>query len=137
MTPHTHGGTDAPECTTCSDMQPKEKKMTLKIEQAERKPFLVDYVLVTEENMEEAAKWCGGRIRTSRHDNVSVRYIKVEVTRPANPRQTKALAGDRILHTSSGFRVYMDIPFQKSFREPEVHANLEEIIEVAPEEASV
>jgi len=100
--------------------------MTLEIEKAERLPFLVDYVVVTPENIEEAAEWCKGTIRTRRDDDA--KYIKIDVTRPANARQTQAFAGDYILHTITGFRIYGKVAFEKSFRHPVVYteANAED-----------
>lgn len=103
--------------------------MTLKIEQYTRKPFPVDAVQVTEENLNEVAKWCGGDIHTStktlRNDageetgKIKLPFIKVDVHRPLNDRQTKAFVGDWVLKSDSGFKVYtlkaFDNSFQKKF----------------------
>lgn len=77
-----------------------------------RKPFYVDAVEVTAENMEEAAAWCGGRIWQS--DNGD-KYIKVHVHRPLNERQTKAFVGDHILKHDKAFKVYTPKAFENSF----------------------
>lgn len=78
-----------------------------------RKPFEVEAVLVTEENMTKAAAWCEGDIRETTE---GVKYIKVQVYRPANVRQTRAFAGDWILQSGKDyFKVFMQKPFESSF----------------------
>lgn len=93
-----------------SDMQPKKYV---------RKPFEVNAVQVTEENFEEVAVWCGGTIVTTRSPQddkaAGERYIKVEVSRPLNERQTKAYVGDWLLEAARGFKVYTDGPFARNF----------------------
>lgn len=104
--------------------------MKLKIEKFERISFPVSVVMVTEANMAQAAKWCGGTIRhmtkTVRGENgeserVKVRYIKVDVHNPLNDRQTKAFADDRILESEAGFKVYTERAFEKAFRPIATH----------------
>ena len=93
-----------------------------------RQPFYVDAVQVTSANMEAVAKWCNGDVRTSSKPDRDVqnaleggtghtpeRYIKVRVQRPANDRQTQAFVGDWILYAGTGYKVYTDRAFQKSF----------------------
>lgn len=99
--------------------------MTLKIEKYTRKPFPVDAVQVTEDNLSEVALWCGGDIHTStktlRDDQgvetgkIKLPYIKVDVHRPLNDRQTKAFVGDWVLKSESGFKVYTLKAFDGSF----------------------
>ena len=103
--------------------------MTLKIENYTRKPFPVEAVQVTEENLNEVAKWCGGDIHTSTKtlrnaageetSKIKRPFIKVDVHRPLNDRQTKAFVGDWVLKSESGFKVYtlkaFDNSFQKKF----------------------
>lgn len=99
--------------------------MTLKIEKYIRKPFLVDAVQVTEENIHDVAKWCGGdvlsTVKTLRDENNKVigktdaNYVKVGVHRPLNERQTKAFAGDWVLKSESGLKVYTINAFDSSF----------------------
>lgn len=104
--------------------------MTLVIENYTRRPFPVEVVEVTEENLAEAARWCGGEIHTStktvRDDNnveiekIKVPYIKVDVYKPLNLRHTKAFVGDRILKSDSGFKVYNAKAFAGGFEKDEV-----------------
>lgn len=87
----------------------------------QRKTFVVDAVQVTEENMEEVAKWCRGTIETTDskiaeglHQEPQ-RYIKVNVLNPYNPRQTQAFVDDWVLYARDNFKVYMDKGFNKTF----------------------
>jgi hypothetical protein len=81
------------------------------VEQFLRRPYPVEAVLVTEENMAAVAKWCQGDIRNT----TDGKYIKVRVHRPLNERQTKAFPGDRILYAGTGYKVYTPNAFDKSF----------------------
>lgn len=77
-----------------------------------RKPFYVDAVRVSEENIEEVAAWCQGEVLTDAEEG---RYIKVRVHRPQTDRQTKAFIGDWVLYSGTGFKVYTPKAFDKSF----------------------
>jgi glutamine amidotransferase PdxT len=85
-----------------------------------RRPFIVQAVEVSEENMAQVAAWCGGEVRTSdeskdgEEPNLQ-KYIKVNVKRPLNERQTKAYFGDWVLSAGSGFKVYTPKAFTTSF----------------------
>lgn len=86
-----------------------------------RKPFEVQAVQVTEENFEAVAAWCDGTIVTTRAPKESggpseeKRYIKVNVSRPLNERQTQAYVGDWLLEAEKGLKVYADGPFTRNF----------------------
>jgi len=82
-----------------------------------RKPFFVDAVRVTSENMERVAEWCQGDVNTIQHDSGEEKYVKVRVHRPMNDRQTQAFVGDWILYAGTGFKVYTPKAFEKSFEE--------------------
>lgn len=75
-------------------------------------PLFVDAVQVTDENMADAAVWCEGTCTTN---DEKIPYIKVDVIRPLRTRQTMAFAGDWILRTGTGFKVYTNNAFRKSF----------------------
>lgn len=100
--------------------------MTLKIEKYTRKPFPVEAVQVTEDNLSEVAQWCGGDIHTStktlRDDQgvetgkIKLQFVKVDVHRPLNDRHTKAFVGDWVLKSESGFKVYALKAFENSFQ---------------------
>lgn len=79
-----------------------------------RKPFEVDAVQVTTENINDVAKWCQGEVRT---DSDGKEFIKVRVMRVIDERQTQAYVGDWVLYAGTGYKVYTPKAFQKSFVE--------------------
>lgn len=100
--------------------------MSIKTEGYSRKPFHVDAVQVTAENLEEVAAWCAGEIRTSKKtirneetneivERKEIPFIKVDVHRPLNDRQTKAYPGDWVLLSDAGFKVYTQKAFENAF----------------------
>lgn len=99
--------------------------MSIKTEGYSRKPFHVDAVQITVENMEEAAAWCAGEVRTGKKvvrdddnniiERKEVSFVKVDVHRPLNDRQTKAYLGDWVLLSDAGFKVYTERAFEKAF----------------------
>lgn len=99
--------------------------MGLKIEKYVRKPFAVEAVEVTKDNIREVAKWCGGRVQRHRRRDYGYRegydeYVKVEVRKPLNERQTRAYYGDWVLaaeqNEGSSFKVYTKQAFEGSFQ---------------------
>ena len=100
---------------------PKAKIQTTTFQ---RRPFEVEGVQVTEENFEDIAAWCNGKIVTVQETQTSMplgvedkRYIQVDVSRPLTKRQSEAHVGDWILYASKGFKVYGNRPFEKNFVE--------------------
>lgn len=89
----------------------------LELRKFARKPFFVDAVRVTSENMERVAEWCQGDVNTINTDNGEEKYVKVRVHRPLTDRQTQAFVGDWILYAGTGFKVYTPKAFEKSFEE--------------------
>ena len=91
--------------------------MTVQTTTYQKNPFRVEAVQVTAENMEAVAAWCGGQINTifDRAKNTQKFYIQVDVVRPWSKRQTRGYVGDWILQAGSGFKVYQDAGFRKSF----------------------
>lgn len=83
--------------------------------QFQRKPFLVDAVRITAENLEDVAEWCKGEIREKTGRFGKVRYVKVFVNRPLGENQTEGHFGDWMLYTVSGFKIYKDHAFKKCF----------------------
>lgn len=79
-----------------------------------RKPFLVDAVLVTAGNIAEVARWCKGEVLID-DSNTRRKYIKVQVVRPLNERQTMAFVGDWVLYAGTGFKVYSSKAFAQVF----------------------
>lgn len=92
----------------------------LKIEEFERLPFTIQAIEVTNENIKQVAKWCGGQVRTTGKRGIQ-KYIKVDVKRALNERQTMAYIGDWVLKAGSGFKVYTPKAFSESFRKKVEH----------------
>lgn len=83
-----------------------------------RKSFEVEAVQVTAQNLQEAAKWCGGDVRFENNNlDIDSAYIKVKVRRPLSEKQTRAAVGDWILLSESGYKVYTSRAFESSFVE--------------------
>lgn len=83
-----------------------------------RKPFFVDVVLVTAENMREVADWCGGKVLDKpnpRNKSQMIEYIKVDVERPLTEKQTMAYVGNYVLRAGRGFKVYTKSGLDKTF----------------------
>lgn len=78
-----------------------------------RKPFEVTAVQVTGGNMAAIAEWTDGHIL----EKEGRPYVKVSVTRPLNERQTRAYVGDWVLKAGTGFKVYTNQAFHKTFEE--------------------
>jgi hypothetical protein len=89
--------------------------MSLLIEQYTRKPFTIDAVQVTLDNMEEVAKWAGGEIVVEKRGERLIQFIKIDVNRPLNDRQTKAFVEDWVLRAGSGFKCYSKKAFPACF----------------------
>lgn len=87
----------------------------LDVKKARRKTFEVDVVEVTDDNIKEVAKWCGGDVRTYVKDGIESQYVKVRVYRPMNERQTMAFVGDRVLYAGTGYKVYLPNAFEACF----------------------
>ncbi len=89
----------------------------MKTEKYVRKPFYVEAVRVTAENMAEVASWCGGTIEHQLPTNVRPEfdYIKVNVERPTHPRQTMAAIGNWVLRVGTSFKVYTNTSFMSTF----------------------
>lgn len=103
---------------TTENPTPKDLKQTrsgLEVQQFTRRTFEVDAVRVTEENIEEVAKWCQGDVRTLKRGKQNLKYVKVRVQLPRDDRQTQAFVGDWVLYAGKGFKVYTDKAFESSF----------------------
>jgi len=84
-----------------------------------RKPFDVEAVEVTDENIEEVAEWCNGTVIAEGNENQKL-FIKVRVARALNERQTKAYPGDWVLYAGTGFKVYTPKAFHKTFHKKQL-----------------
>jgi hypothetical protein len=79
-----------------------------------RKPLEVQAIQVTEENMFDVAKWCGGRIQISVEDE-KTKFVGVSVLNPLSIRQTEAYVGDWVLKSDTGYKVYTTKAFKQGF----------------------
>jgi hypothetical protein len=93
----------------------KERPMSVESITYVRKPFEVEAVEVTEENIEDVAKWCDGKVLAEGDDETPKLFIKVRVARALNERQTKAFPGDWVLYAGTGYKVYTPKAFHKTF----------------------
>lgn len=89
----------------------------MKLENYKRKPFIVQCVQVTADNMEEVAKWVGGSVK---HESASANrpaasYVEVSVIRPTHPKQSMAYIGNWVLKMGTTWKVYTDTGFRSSF----------------------
>ena len=92
----------------------------LNIEHFERLPFIIQAIQVTPDNIYQVAKWCRGRVKSEGKRGIK-KYIKVEVKRALNDRQTMAYIGDWVLKAGSGYKVYTPKAFETSFRKVTEH----------------
>jgi hypothetical protein len=98
--------------------------MSIRTTQYQRKPIYVEAIQVTDENFEEVAAWCQGRIMN--RDSEKTKFIQVRVVNPQNPQQTKAFIGRWILYSDFyGYKVYTDVAFKNSFVKSELMASNE------------
>lgn len=89
--------------------------MTFTTKRARKKDVFVQYVQVTEENIGELAKWCGGSVRLQ---GDAKRYIFLNsVLLPIAPRQKQAFVGDFVLKSPAGFKFFTERGFRKSFED--------------------
>lgn len=92
----------------------------MEIKQFDRKAFSVQAVQVTRENMKEVAEWCGGSIETkvtpTRNGQRTEKYVKVDVQKPLNEKQTQAFISDWVLLSGKKFKVYTDKAFHATFK---------------------
>lgn len=94
--------------------------MPIQTEKYVRKPIIVDAIQVTRENIFEVALWCNGEIHWRVHPdgkgNEGIpNHIQVRVHSPVSERQKQAHPGDWVLYSNSGYKIYMDRAFQKTF----------------------
>lgn len=83
-----------------------------------RKTFTVDAVQVTADNIEAIAEWCKGELRQSKPKEglPETFYVKVDVLKPLNDRQTRAYPGDWVFKAGkNGFKVYTNNAFTAAF----------------------
>lgn len=94
----------------------RENQMSIETTKYARRPFFVDQVQITAENMAAVAEWCQGEVRTETGaDGQEVAYVHVRVHRPLNERQTKGYVGDHVLYAGTGYKVYTHKAFEASF----------------------
>lgn len=90
----------------------------MKTETFFRIPFPVEAIRVTDENMEDVAKWCGGKVDTVIQSGRAVKFIQVDVKNPMTERQKKAYVGDWVLYAGKGWKCYTNKAFHGCFKQP-------------------
>jgi len=88
-----------------------------------RKPLYVDAVQVTAENFEAVAKWSMGDIMDNENFtpvgghpiDPANQHIRIRVSNPQSPKQTRAYVGDWVLYTDRGYKIYAQKPFEDNF----------------------
>lgn len=101
-----------------------KEEMSLKTEKYTRRPFDVDAVQVTPENMLAIAEWVKGEIVTEKRGRLLVQYVKVDVAKAIKERQGRAYNDDWVLHSSTGFKVYLPKAFATCFQKVEAQMSL-------------
>lgn len=107
-------------CETNQLFNELERGIMLSIKDFERKQFDVGAVQVTEDNFDEVAEWCGGKVIPADSTPAkAAKHIKVKVHRPINKKQTEAYLTDWVLQAKEdgSFKVYTDAAFRNSFNE--------------------
>lgn len=93
----------------------------IKTRKVARKPLFGESIQVTDENMHELAEWAKGSVvvESRRGKPTGRQFIKVDVERPMNERQTKAFVTDWIVKVGNSLKVYPDSSYHNSFDEVE------------------
>lgn len=92
-------------------MGSREKKV-IKTATYIRKPLLVEGVQVSANNMVEVADWCGGEITSTPSKRA---FIKLQIKPSPMTRQSMAFAGDWVLKSDMGFKIYSKRAFERTF----------------------
>lgn len=93
------------------------------IQHGRRKSFDIEYVVVTEENIEDVAKWCKGVVGAEKPKDPKdpnekpIRFIRTVDKNAMNTRQTKAFVNDLIVkHLElNSFKSFSQKSFDKSY----------------------
>lgn len=85
------------------------------IKYGRKKSFDVEFVEVTEDNIDEAAAWAHGKVKGEGRD----RFIKIYDKNAINVRQTQAYFGDFLVRSVglNTFKVFNPKVFARSFEE--------------------
>lgn len=107
-----------------------------------RTPFDVDAVLVTFEDMEEIAEWCGGSIGKANYKvlgvNSQLDCVLVLEVGSNNTRYSNALVGHWIVKNKGHFRIYRPAAFSATYRlKAEVTQKLVEYAELDTEQTAL
>ena len=87
--------------------------MSIKLDTFIRKPFKVQAIQITDENIYEVAKWCRGDVRTTTVNNETKKYIH-----PRAKYRPLAFVSDWVSFANNGFKIYNKDAFTSNF-EPE------------------
>ena len=81
-----------------------------------RKPLIVEGIQVNAHNMKEVAAWCGGTYTQTASKRP---YIRVQIRTAPTDRMSMAFAGDWILKSDIGFKIYSKRSFDRTFESME------------------
>lgn len=80
-----------------------------------RRPFEVQAIQVTAQNMAAVARWCGGKIAKTRTE---VNFIDVPTVKEKHPSHGRAFVGSWVVTGREGtFSTYSDKTFQRTFEQ--------------------
>lgn len=85
----------------------------IQTETYDRKPFTVQAIQVTLENIAEVAELCNGEVMV---ESGGDQFIKVDVHNPMNDKQTQAHVTDWVLDSGRGYKVYTNKAFRAGFQ---------------------
>lgn len=77
-----------------------------------RKPLVVEGIQVSSNNMTDVAEWCGGEVTNTPSKRS---FIKLDVKSSHMVRQGMAFAGDWVLKSDMGFKIYSKKAFERTF----------------------
>lgn len=104
--------------------------MSLNIQKYQRKPFVIEAIQVTLDNMEDVAKWCGGELIIDQHNGKLTSYIKVDVDHAISERQKKAFVDDWVLKNPNKiFKCYSRRAFPNNFEPIKTRVTPDELAE--------
>jgi hypothetical protein len=96
----------------------------MEIKKFNRKPFAVNAVEVTLENVHEVAAWCGGTVemQSTRMMGTQAKLPVIKMSGPSNAKDTVATLGCFIAELKGNFRVYKNALFFQVFDKVPVNA---------------
>lgn len=89
--------------------------MGIEVSTYARKPFTVEAVKVTENNLDEVAAWCNGQAVKDAKPHVKLKDVHTR-----EEKNTRAFPGSWILKSAQGYRIYGEKAFHACFTKADV-----------------